>query len=153
MVDLPDSAKRLAFQELFVRGAIFFCENYVFDDSSHRSKLLLVMNPGNDAEECCYYLPTSKVEKIRSSPILSQGAVIVSAGTMECFPVETAINTRSYLTKKRVHFESRYVHPNIYGELSYRCICDEAVMREIDTRIRASIHIPLAMKKRLLMLD
>ena len=149
MIDIPEGEQRKVFRANFVHGAIFLFEQYVFEDNTAKPKFILVLNPKDENEYSHFCLPTSKVLKIRSNPLRLARSYILPAGTVNCFPKETAIEVTSIRSKEYVWFEKKYISHTFGFKLEYIQRMPESIMDDIKELILTSPYLSPQQKLRI----
>lgn len=107
MINIPFAVRQSVFRASFEHGALFHCDNFVFEDFTAGDKFLLVMRGHRTDESCYFYLPTSKVEKYQKNPIFSPWMHIFSKGSIKSFTVDTAVIIDNWHKEHFRRYESR----------------------------------------------
>ena len=151
MIELTPEFSKEAFKGLFVRGALFHCQNYDFWNGSTKDKFVLLLNGCDSSSNCHFMLPTSQVEKRKKNPILSKALYIFPSGSISTFTEETGIIVSDIYSKAYTYFEQKYIdHSVSKGILTFCENVSEAVMEDIDKLIMANNDIALNVKMEVL---
>jgi hypothetical protein len=149
MIDLPEGTRAEFFGKVFVRGAIFYCENYSFDDGTTRDKFLLIMNPTCEKGYSHYFLATSQIDKILSSRILKNESLIIPAGSVGCFSKDTGITVRWSYSGLLSYFQKRFLDSGYQERLEFREMLPAQYLDEIVRLVRASKYLSPIQKRNL----
>ncbi|MCH8026960.1 MAG: hypothetical protein IID63_02430 [candidate division Zixibacteria bacterium] len=146
MIDIPEGEQRKVFQTHFVHGAIFRIEKFIFEDKTAKPKFILILNPKDENQYCHFCLPTSNVLRIRTNPLKFDRSYILPAGTVNCFPKETAIEVTSIRSKEYVWFEEKYISHAFGYKLEYKQKMPELIMNDIKELILMSPYLSPRLK-------
>ena len=151
MIEITSEFSKEAFKGLFVRGALFHCQNYDFWDGSTKKKFVLVLNGCDSSSNCYFLLPTSQLEKCRNNPILSKSLYVFPSGSITSFTKETGIIISDIYSKDYTYFEQKYLDQSCGRRtLSFCENVGDTVMEDIDKRVLANNNIALKIKKEVL---
>jgi hypothetical protein len=150
MIDIRPELARDNFRKLFVRGALFYCQNYDFTDNTTKDKFIFVLNGCNSSGDSHFFLPTSQVSKYRRNRLYKDSLYVFPEGSVDAFHVETAIIIANVHSKSYTYFEEKYWKTTGPGCLEFREMVNESIMDQIDKMVLASIHIPPSIKKEIL---
>lgn len=149
MIDLsPDELKRL-FASVAVPGAIFYCENFIFDTGFIQDKFLLLLSADLEDDVADYLLATSKVARIRSIPLLSSECTFIAPSRVRCFTVETVFVAKDLQTRSVSHLINRFSLPSEYGKLEFRDMMPPDLFTKILDTVQRSRFVAEDAKQRI----
>ncbi|MEW6052029.1 MAG: hypothetical protein AB1644_13330 [Candidatus Zixiibacteriota bacterium] len=150
MIDFSSKELAKLFDRVAVPGAIFFCENFIFEDGTTKNKYLILLSIDSTTDIADYLLATSQVTKVRSISILTGECVFIPPGSTRCFTLETALVVKDLHTRSVSHLRNRFSHPSTYGRLEYVEMSPPDVLSRLFDAVRNSRFIAGEAKARIL---
>jgi len=150
MIQVPKRLSEDTFDDLFVPGVLFLCENYQFGNGKLRDKYILILNPHDDQNNAYFYLTTSKVEKYRGNPLYKDSMFIFRKEDVAEFDKETAIIIPKVYSKDFRYFRVKYINLQPTDRLIFCRKIPDSILDDIYKMIMASNALSLKIKRLIL---
>ena len=138
MVRIPPDALTTLFPGFLQRGGVIRVEKYPRLFTGPRDKFLILLNHAfGPAIPVHHVLTTSQTDKIRRFSWADRFVVIVHAGGLPFFPLETAVNCRDVHSIEFDYLQQCYAD----GSLTFVGNVPEDMMSRIDGILRASPYL------------
>jgi hypothetical protein len=134
MVEIPEEKLKQLFRGFLKRGAIFWVQQYAPLETGPADKFVIVLNREfTEGRDIHHVLATSKTEKL---PFPSF-AVLIPAGTLGCFPRDTAIQCREVKSLYYEEFEAKY----LTGTLKIKDVLPAEILAKVDAILKTSPYL------------